>query len=194
MYRSIQVALALVVAVSTTPVLAAEFNYNYVEAGWIQSKINSPESATADGAGVSGSAALGANAHAYADYGYEGFDHGLRIQTYEIGGGFNRTVGTGLDLLGQASYVRDEITGTVNGSNLTGNGWSVSMLLRYRLIDHLEVDGGVKYIDVSEAGSATRLAINAVYSLTKSLYAVAGVDLGNGGHTAHVGFRYGFGG
>ncbi len=188
-----QVVLALVVGASTTPALAGEFSYDYVEAGWVQSKINSPESSTADGAGVSGSAALGVNAHAYADYSYEGFGHGLRIQTYEVGGGFNRSVASGLDLLAQASYVRDEITGASNGSNLTGNGWSVSMLLRYRLIDRLEVDGGVKYIDVSQAGSTTTFDINAVYSLTKRFYGVAGIGLGNDGHTAHVGFRYGFG-
>jgi hypothetical protein len=108
MYRSIQITVALVVAVSAPPALAGEFEYNYLEAGWVQSKFNSPENSTASGVGVSGSAALGAYARAYGDYDYQEFGHGLHIQTYEVGGGFNRTVNAGLDLLGQASYVRGD--------------------------------------------------------------------------------------
>ena len=151
MKQTIPIAALLVVAAVASPALAREFEYNYLEAGWVQSKINSSDNSTANGAGISGSAALGDYAHIFGDYAYQEFGHALHIHTYEAGGGFNRTVGDGLDLLGEASYVHGAADDEASGSTVGKNGWSVSVLLRYRLIEPLEVDGGVKYVDLSQA-------------------------------------------
>src|ERR1700722_5310163 len=128
MYRSIKAAAALTVALSSAPVFAGEFDYNYLEAGWVQSKLESPD-ATGNGLGILGSAAITPYAHAYADFDDQNFGRGLHLRTYEIGAGFNRSVTEGLDLLGRASYVR-AVAYDTGFPNITEDGWSVSMLLR----------------------------------------------------------------
>ena len=95
MKQTIPIAAILVVAAVASPALAGEFEYNYLEAGWVQSKINSPDNSTANGAGISGSAALGDYAHIFGDYAYQEFGHALDIYTYEAGGGFNQGSVTG---------------------------------------------------------------------------------------------------
>jgi hypothetical protein len=191
MYRSIQTAVALVIVSAATPALAGDFDYNYLEAGWLHTNQTSAGE-TGDGFDVAGSVALGANAHGFAQFGDQDFGHGVRLYTYEVGAGFNRSLTSGLDLVGNASYVRGQ-TDVSGGSNFTDEGWSIAMLLRGQLAEQVELDGGIKYTDLHQAGSATTFNIDTLFFLAKNFTAVAGLSFNDQGNVLRVGVRYSFG-
>jgi len=191
MYRSIQTAVALLIVSAATPALAGDFDYNYLEAGWLHTGLTSDHE-TGDGFDVAGSAALGANYHAFAQVGDQDFGHGFRLYTYEVGAGFNRSLASGLDLVGNASYVRGQ--NDVHGApNFTDEGWSLAMQLRGQLAEQVELDGGIKYTDLHQAGSATTFNIDGLFFLAKNLTAIAGLSFNDQGNVLRLGVRYSFG-
>jgi len=111
-----------VLGLSTTASAAEGVSYNYVEGGYVASKISGPD---ADGWAIGGSAAIAPNFHVFGNYSSQTVDNtNFDIDNWRLGVGYNHEIGPKTDLLTRVAYERYE-TGIQNF-----NGYSVEAGVR----------------------------------------------------------------
>jgi len=190
MLRSMKTVAACTALAVVAPAFAQDgFDYSYVEAGWAQTHLN-PGLPDGSGFGANVSVALGSNFHFAGGYLDQDFS-GLKAKAYDAGFGFNRSLTSGLDLVGRALYLNAKVES--GSASVTDNGYGVSLLLRGRLLPRFELGGGLGYESLRNTGNTTDFNINGVYSFTDHVHAVGGFVFGDGAHTVELGLRYSFG-
>ena len=111
-----------VLGLSAAASAAEGVSYNYVEGGYIASKISGPD---ADGWAIGGSAAIAPNFHVFGNYSSQTVDNtNFDIDNWRLGVGYNHEIGPKTDLLTRVAYERYE-TGIQNF-----NGYSVEAGVR----------------------------------------------------------------
>lgn len=172
-------------------VAAEGFDYSYVEIGYVKSEIDDLD-IDGDGFGLRGSYEFTENFHAFAAYADQDFDFDVGATTFELGGGFAWPVNPNLDLVGTLSYIKAEIDVPFIG-DFDDDGFAVGAGVRARVIDALELTGGLKYASFDEGGDDTTFGAGARYFFTKMFAAGVDVDFDDDGTTWILGARLSFG-
>jgi len=99
-------ALTLLVAAPFAASAAEGVSYDYVEGGYVASKISGPD---ADGWAIGGSGAIAPNFHVFGNYSAQDIDNtNLSIDNWRLGVGYNHEIGPKTDLLTRVAYERYE--------------------------------------------------------------------------------------
>jgi hypothetical protein len=144
-----------------------------------------------DGFDVGGSFAINPNFFATASYGDVDYKGNVSLKTFDIGLGAHTPVAENVDVFGVASYVHAKLeVGSGSGSD---DGYGLQAGLRAMVIDALELNGAVSYVDLGNGIDGTTFSIGAVYNFTEAFAGVLGYS--NGEHDAegwNVGLRFNF--
>lgn len=164
MKRSLM-ALALLAALPVAA-QASGLDYSYLQAGYSSSRLAGVDF---DGWNLKGSVAFGETFYGVA--GYEtGSKSGVDLDQTQVGLGYRHGVSDTTDLFGEASYVRDHVTG------FSDNGWSVAGGVRSMVAPNVELNGKVTYTDVNNFGKGWGAGVGAVYRFNKTWGAFASYD------------------
>lgn len=125
------IALAVLAAVPFG-LAAQELNYNFVEAGYLQSNING--AADPDGWGVGASAALGSNFQMFGNWSNQEYQHsGVDFDRWRIGFGYRHGLAANVDLLARMAYEKLDF-----GYGYDLDGYSAEMGVRAAMGKHFE--------------------------------------------------------
>ncbi len=168
------------------------FDYSYVELGYVKTEIDDLD-VDGDGFELRGSLELTDKFHVFAAYADQDFDFDVTGKSYEIGAGLAWPMQPNLDLVGTLSYVKVELEVPFFG-DLDDDGIALGAGVRGRVIDALELSGGLKYVSFDDSGDDTTLFAGARYFFTRTFAAGLDVDFDDEGTTWMLGARLSFGG
>lgn len=154
----------------STTARATDFNYNFVEGAYESTDLDGPD---ADIYRLSGSYALNPRLNVVGEYAKGDVDNPLGgndfdLEEFAVGVEFNTGIAAATDLTANAKIVNQDVD--VAGDD-TGYGFGIGV--RHRLMDKVEVDANIDYIDVHDEDD-TRLKLGARYYLNEAIS--AGVD------------------
>jgi hypothetical protein len=174
------------------PAMAEDgFDYSYVELDYVKSEIDDLD-VDGKGLGLRGSYEFSENFHAFAAYASQNYDFDVTGATLEVGAGLAWPVNPNMDLVGTLSYIKAEIDVPFFG-DLDDDGFAVGAGLRARVVEALELTGGLKYASYEEVGDDTTFGAGARYFFTKKFAAGVDVDFDDDGTTWMLGARLSFG-
>ena len=175
------IALAAFLGLSSGAFAANDLSYTYIEGSYLDIDVDDAD-ADGDGFGIAGSVALtelflvfGSFASAELD-GPMGFD--VDFDTWEFGAGVNYPLGNNLDAVGRLSYLNVEVDVPGLG-NADDDGFGLYGGLRGRLAAPVELEGGIAYADLDEAGDDTSLVLAGRYYFTDQWAAGLSADIGD---------------
>lgn len=123
-------AMTLLAALPFAASAADGVSYNYVEGGYVASKLDGPD---ADGWGLNASGAIAPNFHLFGSYNTQEVDHSsFDIDNWRLGVGYNREIAPSADLVTRVAYERFEVPGR------DFNGYSVEVGVRGALVPRFE--------------------------------------------------------
>lgn len=181
-------AAALLLAALPFAGQAAEPRYTYAEAGYFDFDFDDVD-VDGDGFSIGGSLALTELLHvtaSYADGETDRFD--LDYSQLELALGLNVKLQPGLDVVGRVGYVDVEVDTPFGDAD--EDGYSLEGLLRWMATEQLELDAGVKYVDLD--GSDTAFVAGALFSITENLALGAGLSVSDDITRWTLGGRYYF--
>ena len=154
----------------TTTARAADFNYNLVEGSYESTDFDGPD---ADIYRLSGSYALNPQLNVLGEYAKGDVDNPLAgsdldLEEFAVGVEFHTGIASGTDLTANAKIVNQDVD--VAGDD---TGYGIGIGVRHWLMDKVEVDANIDYIDVHE-NDDTRLKVGARYYLNEAISAGVG--------------------
>jgi hypothetical protein len=161
MRKYILALLAATLAFAPLLVRAEGPSYSFVEAGYIVTDIDDFDEEF-DGFGIGGSFEFVENWFLYASY----LDQTAEISNvdidatgFDVGFGYAFPLTDTMDLYGKLGYTEVEIE--VFDESVDDDGYALSLGLRARVIEQLELEGAVNYVDLSDSGDDTSLGLAA---------------------------------
>jgi hypothetical protein len=162
---------ALGLAAQAVAQTAAQPRYTYIEGGWLNVDFDDINE-DGDGFGVGGSLAFHPNFHLVADYADIDLDGGADATIFSIGVGGNLPLRAGLDGIGRVRWINEEVD--VPGGEIDEDGFGLEFGLRAMINPRLELDGGIKYVDVEDDN--TSLYIGGLYDIVSNFALGADIE------------------
>jgi hypothetical protein len=174
------------------PAIAADgFSYSFVDAEFVKSEIDDID-VEGDGFGIVGSYEFTENLHGFVEYADQDFDFDVSAQTLQVGAGVNWPLNPNLDVIGTLSYVQAEVDVPTFGS-VDDDGFGLGVGLRGRVLERLELTGGIDYVDLKDSGDDTAFGVGARYFFTDMFAVGADANFNDDGTTWMLGARLNFG-
>jgi hypothetical protein len=155
--------LLVLLACASAPAAAQGFNYNFVEATYGQLDIDDPN-VDGDFLGVGGSIAINENFHAIASYESADLDFGIDATSWNIGAGFNTPISPVIDVVAQLTY--ESVDVSLGPASADDDGLGLAVGLRAAVSDAVELNFGIKYVDLDDSGDDTALGAAFLMDLT----------------------------
>lgn len=140
--------------------------YSYIEAGYVVTDVDGI-SDNLDGFALVGSAALTENLFLFAGYAQQSaspFGIDVDFKSYTVGGGYAWPLSDTLDVYGEVGYVKAEAD--VEGFGDDDDGYSLAAGVRAFVLDQLELEGALTFVDLSDSGSDTSFGAAARWYFT----------------------------
>jgi len=167
--------LLLVGALLPLTGLAQEMDYTFVEAAYVDTESDvGPFDVDGDGLALKGSLSITDSAFIFADYYSRDLDFGLDASGYDLGAGMRWPLREQLDLVGDVAWVHVEVD-TPGPGEVDDDGLGLGVGLRGRVREDIEVQGGIRYVDLDR--SNTFLSFGGRYYLTETVAVGLGLDL-----------------
>lgn len=173
-----QLLKAGIAAMFLVPSFAFAHNYNYVEGGYI----HRDQGGTDDGFRVNGSFDVLSPVAIFGE-----FDHVGDFQQLSVGGLWHMPLNNTMDINAGGSYEHYDWDGHDN------SGFGLRADLRWMVPNtRLELDPGVRYVDLGNSQDGTSARLGALYAITNALDVQAAVQAGDDDRV-EAGLRYNFG-
>ena len=170
MTRSILVVILFVFSAS---VHAEGLDYTYFEGSYGQITFDDALlDVDGDGFGISGSYAATDSIHLYGEYQTSELDFGVDLDFLEAGVGYHMSISETLDFVAELGYIQVEI-GAPGVPSFDEDGLTLGVALRGMIGDSLELNGGLDYVEFSDADGETRINVGFQYNFTESFSAGA---------------------
>jgi hypothetical protein len=166
---------------------APEPQYTYGEVGFSHTDVG--DGIDGDGLAVRGSYALHPNVHAIVGFEALSLDRRTDGTWFNIGAGFNMPFRPGLDGVFRVSFVHANVDPPGPGDH-DADGFSLEVLGRVMLNEELELNAGVRYLDLDSSNTAFRLG--AQYFVTRQLSLGGDLSISSDGTGVFVGGRWNF--
>ncbi len=171
--------------------LADGFDYTFVEGGFVSSEIKVGGSdVDGDGVELAGSYTFNEQIHFIAGYVDQSYDFDIDTTTISLGVGISQVLDADWDFIGQLSYVSFDMD--TAGISTDDGGLGLMGGVRGRVRPNLEVDAGLRYVDV--VGSDTSLFVRGRYFIGDTFSVGGGLTLDDGDTTLNLTVRSLFGG
>lgn len=169
---------------------ADNFDYNYLSLGYGNTDFDGI--GDGDGFTLGGSYAFNGKYHAFARYESAELASVIDATRWQAGVGYNRWLTERVDLVARLSYEYVEFdSGILTSVDDTGFGLSVGV--RYRSSDKLELSAAIKRTDYSDFGDDTGIEVGALYKLTNIYSLGVRADWGDDVNTFTLSGRFYFG-
>lgn len=161
MARTSLVILLLAFSASAS---AESFDYNYLSLGYGNVDFSD---VNVDGTGftLDGSYAINDSYHVFAGYNAADLDGNVDATTWAAGFGYNTGLSDAVDLVARLSYEYVEFDAPIVGS-VDDSGLGLGLGLRFAASDMLELNAGIKHVDLSDSGNDTGFEAGGLYSFT----------------------------
>jgi hypothetical protein len=166
---------------------SSDFSYTYLEGGYLNVDLDNPN-ADGDGLFLGGSVLVADTIILSADFDYVDFNRGIDIRTIELGVGVPLPLAPGFDIVVEGGYL-DASVDTPFG-NFDDDGFFAGALARWMVNDQVELNGGLKYVDLDESGDDVVVHIGGLVNVRPNLAVLAGVDFADDTDALSIGFRY----
>jgi hypothetical protein len=182
MQAKILTTIAVAWALGAGAVSASELGYTFIEAGYQNVDLDQPD-ADGDGFALRGSVAITPMFHVFGGYSRSDLDlsrplaGNVDYDTWELGAGLSYALTERVHFIGQASYINSEID--LADGRIDDDGYGLYAGIRSRFDTPFQMEGGVKYVDVGEAGEDVLLKLGAHYFFTDQWAAGLSLDLGD---------------
>lgn len=182
--------LFLVGALLPLSALAQDLDYSYVELGYMDTELDvGSGDVGGDGLGITGSWSVSDAMFLFGSYATQDYEFGIDGSKYNLGAGMHWGLKPRLDLVGDLSWVKAEVETPFGDADDDGLGLGVG--LRSRMSDAIELQGGVRYVDLEE--SDTFLSLGGRWYFTDVLAAGFGLDFNDDATGWTLGLRAEFG-
>lgn len=151
----------LLLTLGSAVVLADDFDYTFVDAGYVRTDIDADDG---DGFALSGSYGVTENWHVFVGYQTAGFDFDIDLDGWNAGIGFNTPISDAIDVVADVSYVYAEVDTPFGSADEDGLGIGVG--LRAHASDSVELNAGINYVDVG-SDSETSLDAGALFNVNE---------------------------
>ena len=161
--------LLLVLLVVAGPAAADGLSYNYVQAAYASADIDADDmgiDVDGDGWAIGGSVAVSDNVHLFGGYTALGLDFGVDYDEFNLGVGYNHSITENVDFVAGLSYIKGEAEAF--GMSADDDGYGLSIGLRSKLSDTIELEGGIQYAD-TDGGSSTAFSAGIPFDLTDNV-------------------------
>jgi len=155
---------SLMLAAAPLAAMAEDMSYNYVDLAYVDQDIDGV-GPSADGFGLRGSIGFAENWLAFAEYTSTSVQ-GVDIEQIAVGFGGHYGLTDQLDLVGRVGYF--EINLDSGPLSADDDGYLLDLGLRGRVTEGVEVEGGVRYTDLSEGGDDTALFVGGRFHFNKT--------------------------
>jgi len=162
----LRVALATALVLGAAGTAQAEFNYNFVQAGYGQVDFDDA-GVDGDNLGISLSLALTDEFHVFGGADYADLEAGVDATSWRAGVGYNTAISSVIDVIGQLSFQSVDLDTPVGNADETGFGLGVA--LRIAATDLVEINAGIEYVDIDVIGENTVLTGAALFNLTERI-------------------------
>ena len=186
---------ALAVSAALLPFVAqAEgLSYSYADLAYVSTDIDGIDDEL-DGVGLRGSIELAEQLFVYAGYSNQStsiFGTDVDFEQLNLGVGYAWPINTGTDVYGKIGYVQAEAD--ARGFDVDDDGYEMVVGLRGRLVEQLELEGSLNYVDLSDSGDDTSLGLGARWYFTEQF--AGGVEglFGDDADTYGIYVRWDFG-
>lgn len=153
---------------------AEDLSYTYFQVGYGQVELDdSLLNIDGNGFSVNGSFAVHENWHVFGEYQLAEMDFDVDLGILEAGFGYNTALSENVDIAARLGYVRIEADAPGVPSE-SDDGYSLEVLARGKVSEAVELNGGLGYVDSSDADGETRVKAGFIYNFTDSFS--AGVD------------------
>lgn len=183
--------LALALLSLSATAAAGDFDYNYLSVGYGTTEFDNID-LDGDGFGLGGSYALSPSYHVFAGYEMSSLDFDVDMTSWAAGIGWNTDLSPTVDLVTRVSYQYIEIDVPGFGSE-DENGLGLGVGLRFAASPKLELDAGVDYVDLGNAGDETAFGVGGLYSFTKAFALGLGGSWSDDASSYSVSGRFYFG-
>lgn len=180
---------SLLLAVVPLAAQAEDMSYSYVELGW--NELDLDDTVDGDGLGLRGSIGFAENFFAFADYSMFEFPGNVDLELYTVGIGAHIDMTENMDLVGRIGYANADAE--VGGTGFPDDsGYLVSAGVRGRVMDGLELEGGVVHVDFGNDADDTALSLGGRYFFTENFAVGLDAQFGDTLDTIFAGVRYAF--
>ncbi len=181
--------ITLVLAFSASA-SADNFDYNYLSLGYGSTDFDGI--GDGDGFTLGGSYAFNGKYHAFARYESTELTSAVDATRWQMGVGYNKWLTDKVDLVARLSYEYVEFDNGILASN-DDTGYGLSVGVRYKSSDKLELSAAIKRTDYSDFGDDTSLEVGALYKLNSSYALGLRADWGDDVNTFTLNGRFYFG-
>lgn len=140
------------------------FDYNYLSLGYGTIEFDDID-VDGDGFGIGGSYAINPSYHVFAGYDSADLDFDIDATTFDAGIGYNTGLSPTVDLVARLSYEYVELDAPAV-SDVDDNGFGLGLGLRFAASEQLELNAGIKHVDLSDSGSDTGFEAGGLYNFT----------------------------
>ncbi|MEJ2298719.1 MAG: outer membrane beta-barrel protein [Woeseiaceae bacterium] len=173
------------------PSFAADFNYNYFQAGYQEIDIDglfSGFDVDGDGYFVGGSIELTDHWFVAGGYSSADFDVGLELDQLSIGAGYHVPLNNNVDFYGLLSFERAEASASGFGSE-DENGYGAEIGIRGMIGDRFELNGSLHYVDLGDGADSTGFGTGLLYNFSNVFAAGLALDFDEDDKALGLGFR-----
>ena len=152
--------LVLLLASSPFAASAGELSYNYVEAGYSESKLSDNGfSASGDGYAIKGSMAYGDKFYGAIGMHADKLDSDYSVEPWELTGGYRHTIKDGTDFIAEISYIG--VNSEVFSDEYHNDGYRVAAGLRSAVSEHVELGAKATWTTVENMDDVLGVNLNA---------------------------------
>lgn len=170
--------------------MTQELDYTFLELSYLSSEFDAgPADVDGNGLGLSGSLAVTDDVFVFANYSSQDYDFGVDMSGYDLGAGMRWGLNREIDLVAEAAWVHAEVE--VGSASADDDGLGLGLGLRGRLNSDIELQGGLRYVDLDD--SDTVLSLGGRYYFTDSVAAGFGFDFNDDVSSWNLGLRAEFG-
>lgn len=162
-----KMSLVALVATISAPALAEnKLSYSFVEAQYIDTEIDD-FNVDGDGLGLVGSVALGEHFFIGAGYADLDYDRGIDSQQRSVFVGAHTPINSSTDLVGSIGYTDVNLDSRFGSADV--DGYTLGLGVRSMVLEDLELNAGVKYVDLDEDGDNTSFSLGGRYYVADNL-------------------------
>ena len=162
--NTMRVSITALLLAAASVASADDFSYDYFNVGYGVIEFDDFD-VDGDAIGIDGAIALADNFHLFAGYAMGDFDFDVESTSYNLGLGYNTPLSDTVDFVGRLSYEYIEVDAPLVPS-VDDNGIGLGAGLRFAPNDQFELDGGLKYVELSDSGNDTGLSAGALYNFS----------------------------
>jgi hypothetical protein len=186
---AVMASLILLGLATSATAQSSDFRYSYLEGGYLRADLDSPN-VNGDGLFVGGSVLVAESLILSADYDYVDFDRGIDVRSLELGLGVPLPVAPGLDIVIRGGYIDAKLDTRFGDFN--DDGFFAGGLARWMVGPQVELNGGLKYVDLDESGSDVVFTVGGLVNVRPDLAVLAGFEFADDSDLLSLGFRYYF--